>query len=616
MTKKKKVAPSTAVQPSDAAESVDTVPQPAMAKKNLSSDVHSPIPDSEEKTKNLQALNSMLVRQTVELRQQVDSLKTSKDSLQSDLDRFASMVRDLKSSSSLFQDQTIEFEVQDSVSRICVANALQEMVSAAEKVKEELAQKLLSSEDQKRGLEEEMARRCRDLEGQMEMITAGRREVEVQLEALRKQRERFLREFGKATLDENDLDMDDYGGKDSDDFDSVLAYFEQFALKMKMLKSEKQCVELQKADSESELSKLRGEVDRLQSEVSSGTEALECVIREKDNLDKVLEEFKKKLAKRNAEKEELERITAEKDGKIDELNATIKQFKANISSLQRELAERETLHREELSRVLSEGDSLKENLASLQHREESLRLEFSKLEEESSKDKEALAQLTAELVRNFDAMREAKVLAGNKLEDSLKELDTLSRVMREIVEEKEAVEKARAEIQVEMVELRGKCIEQEETNTRLHGEVVRLQDENALTLDEKDNLQKKLVAQTETARRDLQNLQTRAEEGELILNRALSMLRETVEMMGRPEGEEAAVENVEAEEDVLGSFTMELEAIKKIFKAKDMEVENLSKDLTSLQVASYAQKKLCLWSWVSSAAVIIAASIAYITRGR
>ncbi|XP_068659789.1 uncharacterized protein [Aristolochia californica] len=613
---KKKVAPS--APPSD---SVESLRQPVMTKKNLSSQTS--IPDSEEKTKNLQALNSMLIKQTVELRQQIDSLTSLNESLQSDLDHFAALAQSLKSSNSLFQDQPIEFEVQDSVSRICVSKALQEMVSAAEKVKEELTQKLLSSEAEKQSLNEEVTSRCQDFDGQMEIIMAGKMEIEVQLEALRKETERFLGEFGRVALKENP-DVD-YKGQDLNDLRSVLTYFELFALKFKELKSEKHNVELQKADCEFELTKLRQEVGQLQSEVSSEREALQCVIREKDNLDKVLEDFKKKLAIRNAEKEELERVMAEEDGKIDELNATIKRLTENISELRLELTERETFYREELSCVLCERDSLKENLASLLHQEKGLRLELSKLEERTSKDKDALAQLSLEyersvevrneMVRNLNTIRDAKDLAEKKLEDSVKELNILSRVKREIVEEKAAVEKARIELEAEMDQLRGKCKAQEETNNQLQGDILTLQDLYTRTLGEKNNLQKRLDVETEEARQDLQNLQTRAEDSELAVNRALAMLSATIEMMGRREGEQAAAD-VGEQEGVLGSFMVELEAIKRIFKAKDIEMENLSKDRESLHIASHAHKKLCLWSWVSSATVIIAASIAYITRGR
>ncbi|XP_068663587.1 uncharacterized protein [Aristolochia californica] len=613
---KKKVAPP--APPSDSAESI---PQPAMTKKNLSS--QTPIPGSEQKTKNLQALNSMLVKQTVELRQQVHSLTSSKESLQSDLNHFAALVQSLRSSSSLFQDQTIEFEVQDSVSRICVSNALQEMVSAAEKVKEELIQKLLSSEALKQSLQEEVTSRCRGLDGHMEIIMAGKKETEVQLETIRKESERFLGEFGKVALKENpDID---YKGEEFDDLHSVLTYCEHFALKFKELKSEKHRVELQKAGCEFELTKLRQELGQLQSEVSSERQVLECVIREKDNLDKVLQDFKKKLAKRNAEKEEHEHIMAQADGKIDELNATIKLLTKNISELQRELSERETLHREELTGVLHERDSLKQNLVSLQHQEEALRLEFSKFEEWSSEDKDASAQLLLEYerlvnvknetVRNLDIMRDAKDIVEKKLEDSVRKLNGLSREMKETVEEKEVMEKARIEIEDEMDQLRDKCKEQEETNNRLQGGIRSLQDVYARTVSDKDNLQKELDVQTEKSRQDLQKLQTRAEDSELVLKRALSMLRENVEMMGRPEGEQAAGDLGE-QEDALVSFMVELEIIKKIFKSKSSEMEKLRKDLKSLRIASHAQKKLCLWSWVSSAAFIIAASIAYISRGR
>jgi chromosome segregation ATPase len=98
---------------------------------------------------------------------------------------------------------------------------------------------------------------------------------------------------------------------------------------------------------------------------------------------------------------------------------------------------------------------------------------------------------------------------------------------------------------------------------------------------------------------------------ELLKSTAAHLSKESVEVTPRGEKKKKHEEEVQ-------SFAEELEAIKKAFKAKNEMVDDMKKQVVSLQKSVFdAHKGKNVWTGISSATAILAAALtAYIAKGR
>ncbi|XP_061349432.1 uncharacterized protein LOC133294704 [Gastrolobium bilobum] len=102
-------------------------------------------------------------------------------------------------------------------------------------------------------------------------------------------------------------------------------------------------------------------------------------------------------------------------------------------------------------------------------------------------------------------------------------------------------------------------------------------------------------------------------------NRALAMLKSTAALVCQyKEGAEVVVSNERKLEEEIQPYAKELDAIRNAFKSKDEMVDDMKQQVVSLQKSvAKAHKTKSLWTLISSATTIFAAAIAaYVARGR
>ncbi|EYU19325.1 hypothetical protein MIMGU_mgv1a003209mg [Erythranthe guttata] len=569
----------------------------------------SPPMDSEasEKLESLKSLNQILVKESFERRQQVESLVQSKASLESELTRSNSDKEGLMSELTRLGETAAALELERSVVAVFVA--------------EQVAQNGEVFEREVKGLESEL----KGLRG-----VIGEKESEIG--SLTEKLSEIEGELGneRAVLKGVCVERDEIKGK------LDLQIDESKGLKANLIEFEEKNRVMERA-----IGELRSTYNAVLGEKEEREMRIESILREKDSIERSLVESNK-LAENL--KEELSGVVREKEGIEEEKNAEIiKRQELENADMVREitqLVEEKKSSEERIEGLTDEktaiGKDLKEALEQLAEQ----KLKIEEMVNEKIVVLEAKDTLDSEVRELQNQVLELKAVVSKLEENNRAEAEKIKNLDSEVGEYKSKLE----EVKIKRDEMQKIIQEEKKNGVRLNEKITELENKveeslkayeelkakNGSIFAEKVELEskceklKKGISSLENtiieARNEFDSMKVKFESADANSELVMSMLKDTVAFCSKGEADVAAVDGV-----VIGNknggeskgCVVELEMIKNAFKSKMTKVETMKRQMELLQNSvEDAHKKKSFWTVLSSATTLLAAiSLAYVARG-
>ncbi|KAF5199774.1 myosin-9 [Thalictrum thalictroides] len=679
-----------------------------------------------EKLANLKSLNSLLVKETVERREQVDSLLKSKKELEIEID--------------LLKKQSDETQIQKSV-------MIEFMNKEVEQEKEKLKEKVWREKDVLKGLLDEKIREIGEVSSDFQRY---RDDVEKDLDLKRSEVEMFKSVV--FDLEKGNEDVNKEIKKIRFEKNEVLEKKNELEKRIEELSREmvevvkgRGEIEKVKFEQDVEIRELKKSVDVLNAELVQARGVLDRGVIEKDEILKRLSVQTKEMERvkvqilelekcNSATEMELGKLRNERRGLMDERKERERKFEGvlkektmieqnmvEMSKLVEELkgdikridGEKEVIEQEKtkdeimiaelekeverLQVVMQNAQKEEANLHSVVANLEKKNVEALEKQEQTQLEVEALVREKTEIQKSFELLMEEKNSISKNLETALNQLKSEKSKMADIINEKAAIEKAKSVREVEIDNLQKQVCdlqsdvstleeshrEQAEANAKLQAEAKQYQYELISVTAERDDVRNESISKAKEEERlrsevlelgkrigeahqnleqvmiehrhlseekkemkahigtlteekkELQHMLEKAEEGteafetkmklsETCTGQALQMLKHTVELVCRHEDaemdgkEEMTIINGDKIAEQIQPFAAELEAIRKAFKNKKGNVDDMNKQFESLRLSIVqAQKKKKMWAWLSYVSTFFtAAAVAYAARVR
>ncbi|XP_077232409.1 uncharacterized protein LOC143869730 [Tasmannia lanceolata] len=535
----------------------------------------------EDQLVNLKTLNNLLIKETVEKREQVDSLIRSKEMIEMEFARSFAENQRLKDENSLYKDQILTAEIERSIGVTLVSSQMAEALAMGEaEAKLALAQKLKMAEamgDLLKRDNEEVKRQVLVFETAMkenirekEEMERDRGEKKIQIRVFREERDRVLREMDgvlkeadglrlrvlelekinvgiqeekKLLAMEKDGLVEEKGEMERSfnllmdeksllhtNLEESLHQFEVLKREMEVTVREKNEIEQTRIEQDFVITELRKEVGLLRSEISHDKDAFDCVLRERDAVQKDLDVQKEEteelklevfeLEKSNALiKEEVQRLEMERDRLVvvtKERERNMESLMAEKISIQRNVVElshlieglkikiNETVgdaekieqaraaqelkinelnvvlshHKDSLDRALCERDAAEANINLLKEEKEGLQSKVFELEKSNDEVQVELSRILMEFngvveekkekERNLETLVEEKIIMQKSLVESSERFKDLMRKMDEIIREKDGIEQVRIKEKSQISELQTEVSQLNTTISVLH----------------------------------------------------------------------------------------------------------------------------------------------------
>lgn len=586
--------------------------------------------DPSEKLQSLKSLNSMLLKETFEGRQQIDSLVNAKEALEAELTR-----------------------------------------SALDK--EELEARLTGSAEENFRLELENGVFCVFWESQMGVGFDGLIREKFEIERVKKERET---EIGYLKRDVSELRGDfenEYRERDmiKRDYDCLVLEANGFREKV---------VDMEKRESlmKKEFVNLKLRCAGLMEEKEESKKAVEALMREKDLAERNLVESERmigtlendiegivrekneiEMEKRGLEVRagELGKEVGQRNGTVLHLRREMEVLQVKVSELESSIVEGKKEMEMEVKAWLEESKEKEQNIEVLKVQMDGIKRALDKVTRESE-DKQRQIE---ELIQEKNEIEEAKVHreieivelhneiselrdAMFTLRNSFSDLEVKNQsLLSEVSSHKDALDKVtleKDEKQTDFNEERKKVenfmlaiSRKEKMIEELVKELQKLKIERE-TLIEKTKVSESrmelLMKEKDMAESSLLEFQSRIDEWRaksesagINLERALTMLKNTAALVSSQSelhrnGKKEVVINERKLEEEIQSYAAELDTIQSAFKSKEKMVEDMKQQLEFLQHSeAEAHKKKSFWTLVSSAITILAAaSMAYAAKGR
>lgn len=639
--------------------------QPQNPKEEVTENNHSTaMEEASEKLENLKNLNNMLLKETIEKRQQVDSLVQAKGCLESELKRSNSEKSELQTELTQLSEQVIQLEIEKKLVSVFVAVQVRYHAEVIENERNRFFELSGVVEKKLKGVEMEMRDVLRE-KGEIEKLLTGK---ESEIENLKKK----LNAVGDELAHERSVSEEIRREKVETKMKLDAQIEEANGLRVRLVKTEKREKEV-----EVEVGKLRVEYNTLAEEIKDRERKIQSMVREKELVEnslldshEVIEDLRGQIDEIVREKEGIEVERNEEVKKNGELQNTVNGLNDMVVSLQKEEVK------------------LRENLAVLEKK----CLEGLRKEEEMEKKINELVKGNNEKEIRFESLIEEKGVVEKELDEALKQLDEEKKKIELTTTEKNEMEEAKVRRETEIVELQKQldelkdviselevsCNGQEEKVKNLESEVGKYKAAFEKVTLEKDEIQKRFANEEQNGinmKKQIEemedHIQKIAKEVEQTKADYLNVVREKKELETQCEvlnkeivcvqtshGEaqkklsamqckfESANSNSEeilnalrtaadsirldgegANGSVVGEKQMngedvkpheaELEAIKNAVKSKENKVEDMQRQVEFLQFSvAQAQKKKNFWTMLSSATTCVAAiSLAYVARG-
>lgn len=601
-----------------------------------------PMDDPSEKLQNLKSLNSMLLKETFDRRQQVESLEHAKESLEAELTRSGMEQKLLEAELARASEQNVGLELEKSVVYTFWETQMGELgvgFDGLVKEKSEIEKMKLEREAKIGSLENEVNELMANLENERERLSGAYQERDL----LKPQISRLVDEANE--LRDKVVEMGKKERKTTEEVQKLKKEVEG-ALKEKLdlgkeinaLKREKESVERNLEESARFIESLRSESEGLvreKGEVERKTSMLEVKIGE---LEKGGRESNETVVNLRKEKEVLRSKVMELEKSIDEamdkekkmameINILVEEKREKEQKMEKLKEERDSVQRildmtskesefrqQRIEELIREKNEIEEVKLSLEGEIVELKAEIGRLRTEvstlqdSCRDKAAKNnQLVSEVSRCRDAL-DRLTLERDEVQKGFDEENKKVKNMQVLVSEKEK------RIQETVEELGRITIEHENLIERSKAMEKRLD----VLVKEKDLVQKDLSE----AQRGIDDLRAKMESVSINSERALSMVKKTAvqvcQSLDDRNGNKEVVTNEKKLEEEIQPYVVELNAINSAFRDKEKMVEDMKKQLEMLQNSvAEAHKQKSFWTVVSSATTIVAAaSVAYVARGR
>ncbi|XP_062145227.1 uncharacterized protein LOC133852478 [Alnus glutinosa] len=595
-----------------------------------------------KKLQNLKSLNSLLLKETFERRQQIESLEQAKQALEAKLTRSGKEKKALEAELTWVSEESFGLELEKSV--VCAFWETQMVEIGAgfdglvrekgeiEKVKCEREAEIgflkKEANEQVANLEDErgrLSRVCRErdlLKNEIDGLVQesnGLRENVVEME---KRDKKNVEEIEKLKVECEGLlneksEREKAVGALKREKESVQGNLEQSVGVINSLRSEIEGVMRAKSEVERERTTQEVQIGELEKEVRELNGIVMTLRQEEEVLRAKVLELEKMIGEAmDKEKEmvmEINMLVEEKREK----EQNIEKLKDQRDSVQRilDMTSKESEGRlqriEELIREKNEIGEVKLTLESEiveQNTEvDRLRNAISTLRESCRDEEEKNKQLVFEVGRFRDAF-DRVTLEKDKVQKGFDEEKKKVKSMEVVVSEKE---KRIEETVEELGQIKSERQNLIERNKAIESRVEVL-------MKEKELVQKKLVE----AQRGIDDLRAKMESAGINSKRALGMMKNTAALVchstdDRDSKEEVVINEQKLEEEIQ-PYAVELDTIKNAFRNKEKMVEDMKKQLDFLQNSvAEAHRRKSFWTVVSSATTLVAAaSVAYVARGR
>lgn len=588
--------------------------------------------DTEEKLQNLKSLNSMLLKETLERRQQVESLMQAKEGLESQLARTGAEMGDLENLLTRATEDRLSLEIENTLFCVVIRMRMNEMGVVVEGLVNEKAEK----ENEIGFLKTEVNGILANLENEREKSSRVCRERDL----LRFDMDNWEKEANR--LKEKIIEMEEKEIKTEEEIEKLKIHYaksieqnkktEEEIEKVKDLRdlAEKKLAEKVKeieglnremkeivrknTGIEMENSEQKLKITELEKDASELNEIILSLRKEEGVLrEKVLELEKscyEAIEKAKVIAMEFDALMDEKQNKERTIESLMEQTDSSdklIKTLKFEVKEKDGLI-EKLMRKKVELDDVKLSKES----------EIVKLHEELAGFRDAMFAMQ-ESIKNHEDKNKQLAYEVNHHRDAFERV----RVERENTQTNLDEEKKNT------INLKAKVLEMEKRIEETLDEFAKVKNERENLLEQKKEMEcqvdllkkeKDLVQRNlYEAQQEINDLRTKMESTTINSERALSMLKNASALICRSDdGEEEVTITQKKLDGVTEPYATELESIKSAFRKKETVVEEMKQQLKFLQNSlTDAHKKKGLWAIVSSATTFLAAvSVAYAARVR
>ncbi|XP_010464024.1 PREDICTED: centrosomal protein of 128 kDa-like [Camelina sativa] len=585
---------------------------------------------SEERFKNLKSLNEMLLKQTMEKRNQIDSLVHAKDELETELARFASEKMGLCGELDQVSDENFGLKIELGLVVDFVESRFREMGVGVERL-------------------------IRDGESEIRVLKGERNEL-----------------MGKVEMEKEEI------RKVCDERDFIK---NRFDLQSEEANRLKECVvrlEEKESDLEIVIGKLKSENDKLVKEREMREELIEVVNKEKFGLEKTIEDGKKEIDGLKSEieallseKNEMESVKIEQKGeilelekKLDKLNETVQSLtkdervlKDLVISLEKNLNESMEKERRMIVEIdaLGKEKTVKESeLKRLVEEKNSVEKQMDMVNMQSSDKEKLIDQLSREKIELEERVfsREVKLDELNQKADELThavavlqrdcddqteindqlscKVGQLSDAIVEVELKKKEADKALEEEKRHGEDLKAKVLKSEKMTETTSEELEKIKIECERLFTAKNDLEsqseslksEKAIVEKELVqlKKAMDALKAELESARMDAKRSLVMVKSVASMLSQLENQEDRLISSEQQKRENGteSYVVELESIEKAFKNKEDIIEEMKKEAEIMkQSTEEAHKKQNFWTLVSSVTTVFAAaSFVYAARTR
>ncbi|XVF57366.1 hypothetical protein PTKIN_Ptkin06aG0199600 [Pterospermum kingtungense] len=604
--------------------------------------------DPNEKLQSLKSLNSLLVKETFERRQQIESLVQAKEALEAEL----SARKELEGEES---EKNVSFELQNGLLSVYMVNQMRDVGVEREMefgmLKNMLNAVLGSIEDERKML----SLVCKERDSvriDFEWQVHEARLMKEKLMEMEQKERKFVEEVGKLTLKCDGLvgekeDLEKVKSLVVKEKDFLEKNMKDMEMEVEDLRRDMEKVVRDKKELEIEKKERRVKIDGMEKEMQKMSEVILSMRKEEGILQSKVFKLEKNIGEamdREAERAiEIGALVEEKRAKERSIERLMEEKDFVSRSLEMTMVESEDRQRR-IEKLLEESDAARrvlevneKELKDMQKKIEELIGDKNEIEKvkvnledenvELHKEVSELRDVVNRLQRtcwDHEKKNEELISEVSRFRD-LFELVTVERdnALKGLDEEKQIGDKLR--FKVSEMEKMLKKTEEELAQKRtqwqnLIKEKKEMESQYGSVTGDKDRLQKELVE----AKRSFNDLRAKMESASINYERALAMLKNTASVLRQSKDEndrkvkeeEAAI----AEQKLVGEtepYAAELEAIKQAFKVKETVARDLKLKVEFMEKAMVeAQKKKCFWTFFSSATTIFAAlSIAYAAKG-
>ncbi|KAA3468662.1 myosin heavy chain, non-muscle [Gossypium australe] len=601
--------------------------------------------DPKEKLQNLKSLNSLLVKEAFESRQQIDSLVQAKEALEVEL-------IERKKLEAEESEKNVSFELQNGLVSVYMVNQMKELGVERETVIGALKNKvsgLMGSLEKERKMLSLVCEERDLVRNDFELQVNEGKLMKEKLTEMEGNERKHVEEIGKLKVEYDRLvwekkELEKVKSSMVKDRNLLEKNMKDMAGEVEHLRRENEKVVREKKEIEIEKNEQRVKIDEMEKEMREMSEVILSLRKEDGVLRSKIFELEKNCGEamdREAERAiEIGALVEEKRAKERSIERLMEEKDFMSRSLEAIMVESEDRQRR-IEKLLEESDA---NRRVLEMNEKELRdmhkkikkllgdkteIEKAKIHGENENIK--LHNEVSEL-RNIVHRLQEECLDHQKKKDELvPEVSRFKALVDQVTVERDNALKGFDKEKHNGVNLRSKVSEMENMLKKTEEELARKRTEWQNLIEEtkemgchigslaedKDRLHLELLE----TKRSFNDLRAKMESTTINYERALTLLKNTASLLCQSKDEKSPEEAAIAEqklEDEIELYAMELEAIKKAFKNKESVAQDLKQKVELMEKSMVeAQKKKSFWTLVSSATTLLAAiTVAYAARGR